>query len=73
MKVGIIGAGFTGLSAAYYLLEKKHEVYLFERDEVPGGLALGFTRKEWGWTPNWDMDKMTDDMLKNLRIKLGID
>ena len=41
MKIGIIGAGFTGLSAAYNLVEKNHEVTVFERDEIPGGLALG--------------------------------
>ncbi len=50
MKIGIIGAGFTGLSAAYNLLEKNHEVFIFERDEIPGGLALGFKEKEWDWT-----------------------
>lgn len=50
MKVGIIGAGFTGLSAGYNLLEKGHDVVLFERDEIPGGLALGFQEKNWDWT-----------------------
>lgn len=50
MKIGIIGAGFTGLSAAYNLTEKGHEVTVFERDEIPGGLALGFTEKKWDWT-----------------------
>lgn len=50
MKIGIIGAGFTGLSAAYNLLEKNHKVTVFERDEIPGGLALGFKEKKWEWT-----------------------
>ena len=50
MKIGIIGAGFTGLSAAYNLVNKKHEVFVFERDAIPGGLALGFTDKKWDWT-----------------------
>ena len=50
MRIGIIGAGFTGLSAGYNLLEKGHEVQIFEKDSAPGGLALGFQEKEWDWT-----------------------
>jgi protoporphyrinogen oxidase len=50
MKIGIIGAGFTGLSATYYLQKKGHEVVLFEKDKNPGGLAIGYKEKEWNWT-----------------------
>ncbi len=50
MKIGIIGAGFTGLSAGYSLLEKGHKITIFERDIAPGGLALGFEDKKWDWT-----------------------
>jgi protoporphyrinogen oxidase len=50
MKVGIIGAGFTGLSAAYYLLKDGHEVTVFEKDAYPGGLAIGFSNPKWKWT-----------------------
>lgn len=50
MKVGIIGAGFTGLSAAYYLSKKGHEVTIFEKDEKPGGLAIGYKEKGWDWS-----------------------
>ena len=32
MKIGIIGAGFTGLSAAYYLAQKGYDVTVFEKD-----------------------------------------
>lgn len=49
-KVGIIGAGFTGLSAAYYLSKKGYEVTVFESEKKPGGLAVGFSRKNWDWT-----------------------
>jgi protoporphyrinogen oxidase len=38
MKIGIIGAGISGLSAARLLL-KDHEVTVFERASVPGGIA----------------------------------
>ena len=50
MKVAIIGAGFTGLSAAYRLTKNGHEVSVFEREEIPGGLALGYKKREWEWT-----------------------
>lgn len=50
MKVGIIGAGFTGLSAAYYLSKQGHTVEVFERDLQPGGLAVGYKEKNWDWT-----------------------
>ncbi|HYK08349.1 MAG TPA: FAD-dependent oxidoreductase [Candidatus Eisenbacteria bacterium] len=50
MKVAIIGAGFAGLGAAYRLSQKGHAVSLFERESVPGGLALGYKKKEWDWS-----------------------
>lgn len=28
-------------------------------------------REEWGWAPEYDVESMTDDMLENLRRKLG--
>ncbi len=50
MKIGIIGAGFTGLAAGYYLSKKGHQVTLFEKDDKPGGLAVGYQEKGWDWT-----------------------
>lgn len=50
MKIAIIGAGFTGLSAGYKLLKEGHEVSIFEKDSKPGGLAIGYKEKEWEWT-----------------------
>ena len=50
MRIGVIGAGFTGLSAAYSLLKTGHKVWVFEKDEGPGGLALGYQEKEWKWS-----------------------
>jgi protoporphyrinogen oxidase len=42
MNIGIIGGGFTGLTAAYELLKKGHHVTIFERGRELGGLAAGF-------------------------------
>jgi 2-oxoacid:acceptor oxidoreductase delta subunit (pyruvate/2-ketoisovalerate family) len=37
-KVGIIGSGPAGLSAAYYLRKMGYEVTIFESEEKPGGM-----------------------------------
>lgn len=50
MKIAIIGAGFTGLSAAYRLSKEGHDVTVFEKDALPGGLAIGYKEKHWEWT-----------------------
>ena len=38
-KIVIIGAGFSGLSAACYLSKAGHEVHVYEKNAVPGGRA----------------------------------
>jgi protoporphyrinogen oxidase len=50
MRIAIIGGGFTGLSAAYQLSKQGHSVTVYEKDPVPGGLAIGFKENEWDWT-----------------------
>ncbi len=50
MKIAIIGAGFTGLSAGYQLAKDGHDVTIFEKDPQPGGLAIGYQEKGWEWT-----------------------
>jgi len=50
MKIAIIGAGFTGLSAAYELVKQGYDVTVFEKDPQPGGLAIGYQEKEWQWS-----------------------
>lgn len=39
MKLGIIGAGITGLALAQRLTKEGHSVTVFERETQPGGLA----------------------------------
>jgi len=50
MRVGIVGAGFTGLTAALRLVQNGHEVVVFDRELKPGGLAVGFKDDKWGWS-----------------------
>ncbi|MCX7955539.1 MAG: FAD-dependent oxidoreductase [Patescibacteria group bacterium] len=49
MKIALIGAGLTGLTASYYLSEK-HQVIIFEKSSFLGGLASGFKAKNWDWS-----------------------
>lgn len=42
MKVGIIGAGISGLAAAHELLKRGHEVTIYERAPEVGGLVSVF-------------------------------
>lgn len=49
MKIGIVGGGFTGLTAAYELAKAGHKVTVFEKDKALGGLAHGFRRPGWDW------------------------
>ncbi len=68
MKIAIIGAGFTGLSAAHELAKKSNEVTVFEKDENPGGLALGY--KEPNWT--WSMEKHYHHWFTNDKTVLNL-
>jgi protoporphyrinogen oxidase len=42
MRIGIVGAGVSGLTAAYRLAKKGHQVEIFEAADHVGGLAAGF-------------------------------
>ena len=38
-------------------------------DSWPNSIDDSAAREEWGWKPQWDLDAMTADMLKNLRAR----
>ena len=48
MRIGIVGAGITGLTAAYELGKAGHSVTVFEKDTFAGGLASGFKDETLG-------------------------
>ena len=41
-------------------------------DSWPNSMDDSAARKEWGWDPKFGLEKMTEDMLKNLSKKLNI-
>lgn len=41
-------------------------------DTWPNSLDDTAAREEWGWSPKYDLDKMTKDMLEKLKIKLEL-
>lgn len=49
MDIAIIGAGITGLTAAYDLTRAGHRVTVYEARPYAGGLASGFHDERWEW------------------------
>jgi len=75
MRIAIIGAGFTGLTAALRLSEKGHQVIIFEKEKDPGGLATGFKRKNWDWSCEYFFHHLftSDKAAKKLISDLSLD
>jgi nucleoside-diphosphate-sugar epimerase len=40
-------------------------------DSWPNSMDDGAAREEWGWQPEYDLESMTTDMMKNISRKLG--
>lgn len=75
MKIAIVGAGFTGLTAGYQLSQKGHQITIFEKEKFMGGLAAGFKKKGWNWHLDFFFHHLfTDDNeAKDLIKALGLE
>ncbi len=73
MRIGVIGAGFTALSAGIKLQEKNHSITLFEKESSAGGLAVGFKGKNWEWPleEHYHHIFTSDTFIRNLAGKVG--
>lgn len=49
-RIGIIGAGMAGLTAALQLSQRDHQIFLFEKEKFLGGLTAGFKKENWSWS-----------------------
>jgi len=74
MHIAIVGAGFTGLTAAYYLQKQGHTATIFEKDVKPGGLAMGFQKKGWDWPleKHYHHIFTSDNDIRNLASEIGV-
>jgi protoporphyrinogen oxidase len=68
MKIGIIGAGYGGMAAAYDLRKAGHEVTIFESANYVGGLASGFKEPHW----DWSVEKFYHHWFQSDREMLGL-
>jgi len=74
-KVAIIGAGISGLTAAYELAKRGYTVTVYEKEDQAGGLAGGFYHKHWDWSVeffyhHWfKSDKAILHLTKELRLQ----
>ncbi len=51
----------------YYIDPVKREI----AESWPNSLDDSCARAEWGWKPEWDLEKMTEDMLRVIREREG--
>lgn len=74
MKIAIIGGGLTGLTAGYYLSKEGHQITIFEKSELLGGLTGSFKKRGWSWPIEFYFHHIFsgDKEILNLAKKLGI-
>lgn len=73
-RIGIIGAGISGLTLAFLLKEKGHQVRVFETASGPGG-AIRTTRTGDGWVAEWGPNTIIESSgrIKKLVSMLGLE
>lgn len=72
-RIGILGGGITGLTAAFYLLRGGADVTVLESRSHPGGLATYFDFGPFCWDKFYHCILTSDRPLLNLIHDLGLD
>lgn len=74
MHIAIIGAGFTGLTAAYELQKSNIDVTIYEKESEPGGLAIGYKKEKWDWSleKHYHHIFTSDTAIRELAKDIGI-
>ena len=75
MKIAILGAGYSGMAAAWDLKKAGHNVVIYEAADHVGGLASGFKEPHWDWSVekfyhHWFQ---SDDAMLGLIRELGLE
>lgn len=68
MNIAILGAGYSGMAAAWDLKKAGHDVTIFEAADHVGGLASGFKEPHW----NWSVEKFYHHWFQSDSEMLGI-
>ncbi len=72
-KIGIIGGGLTGITAAYRLIQQGHSVTIFEASDYLGGLAAGFELAGHRVEHAYHFLYKTDEYILGLVKELGLE
>ena len=71
-KLVVVGAGSMGLAAAYFALQRGHQVEVFEADDRPGGMAAHFDFAGLSIERYYHFVCKTDQPTFDLMAELGI-
>ena len=72
MKIGIIGGGVMGLTLAYRLSMKGHQVHVLESENQIGGLSTWFDYGGFFWDKYYHVILRSDAHLLHLIEELGL-
>lgn len=72
LRVGILGGGITGLTAAFYLLKAGAQVTVIEGRQQPGGLSTSFDFGPFRWDRFYHCILTSDKSLLTLLEDLGL-
>ena len=70
MKIGILGGGLAGVSLAYFLQEKGHDVEVLEKEDECGGLCRSFTKDGFSFDLGGHIIFSKDKQMLDLMVKI---